>query len=167
MPNLITGLKYQSPNPTVETEQELLQVFTDLKEQYTRFNKTFKIFTQTGEPLTDFEHFLKLAVQEKQAVVLTGSGDIGGLVVQNASLEYDLSPVGDLTKFWDIYQNGSCHSCRNHTYEQIGMEMENSCIVFGREKMNWHDCQRYDAKRKNSEGKAARKLNLLVLEAIQ
>ena len=166
MPNLITGLKYQPINQKAETEQQLLEVFVDLREQYSKFSQSFRISKPTGEPIEDFEHFLQHSIQEGSSVVLNGSGDVGGIVVQNASLEYDLSPVCNLTKYWDISRDGSCHSCCNHDYEQIGMEMENSCVLLGRENMVWHDCSKYDPKRRNSEGKVARKLQEIISEAI-
>tara|TARA_Y100000034_G_scaffold99058_1_gene121552 strand:- start:417 stop:917 length:501 start_codon:yes stop_codon:yes gene_type:complete len=166
MPNLITGLRYQPNIQKAETEQQLLEVFADLGVQYLKFNQSFKISTLEGEPIEDFEHFLQHSTQEGSSVVLNGSGDVGGLVVRDASLVYDLSPVGNLTMYWDSSRDGSCHSCRNHRYEEIGMEMENSCNLLGRENMVWQDCSKYDPRRRNSEGKAARKLKEIISEAI-
>ncbi len=164
MPNLLVGLKYQPTNPKAETEQQLLQVFADLRKQYQQFNQIFIISASTGSPVKDFEHFLRLAVQEDQSVVLKGSGYIGGLNVQNALLEYDLSSVGALTEYWDVYRDGSCHSCHNHYYQYVGMESEHACSVMN--PMDWSSkCPKHDAFRKNSEGKPARKLDELILEA--
>lgn len=164
MPNLLIGLKYSFSNPKAETEQQLLQVFADLRKQYQRFSQNFSISTIRGLQIENFENFLRLAVQKKQSVVLKGSGDIGGLNVKDASVEYDLSFIGDLTEYWDIYRDGSCHSCHNHYYQQFEMETEHACNVMPC--MDWSgNCPKHDSYRKNSEGKPSRKLDELITEA--
>ena len=45
MPNLITGLKYVPVYPKLETEQQLLNVFFDLKKEYLKFARNFKVLT--------------------------------------------------------------------------------------------------------------------------
>jgi hypothetical protein len=166
MPNLITGLKYQPTHQKAETEQQLLEVFADLREQYSKFSQSFRISTPTGEPIGDFEHFLQHSIQEGSSVVLNGSGDVGGLVVQNASLEYDLSPVGELTRYWDIHRDGSCHSCHKIGREILSQDEGRWYCTIGVGPMKWHDCPKYDPIARNSEGKAARKLQEIISEAI-
>ena len=174
MPNLLTGLKYQAPYEEVETEQELLEVFADLKEQYSRLSSNFKIFTARGRQIRSFRDFLRYATRddnkkyrdndEGELVILRGSGDISGLVVKNASLEYDLSQVEELTRLWDDYRDNTCNSCQN-----LGKAPEEDAfcndrtISKPRELRFSSAC--YRPLRKNSEGKAARKLDELVEEA--
>lgn len=165
MPSLIIGLKYQPTRQKVETEQELLGVFIDLKEQYSKFSQSFNISTPTGNPIKDFKHFLQHAIQEGSSVVLNGSGDIGGFVVQNASLEYDLSPVEKLTRYWDIYRDGSCNSCHEIRRETVCQDEGRWYCMIGVEPMKWNNCSQYNPKIKNFVGKAARKLQEIILEA--
>jgi hypothetical protein len=172
MPNLITVLKYQPPYQKVETEQQLLEVFRELKESYFKFNQGFRIFMLNSSPVKDLEHFLRLAVRG-QSVVLTGSGDIGGLAIQSASLEYNLSPVGALTRAWDVYRDGSCIGCSHSFYRNVGGDAELACKVMDplwRQSLPvdvCDECPEYKALAKNSEGKPARKLNELILEAVK
>jgi len=166
MPNLITGLRYKPTYQKAETEQELLEVFADLREQYSNFSQSFRISTPTGEPIEDFERFLQHSIQEGSFVVLSGSGDVGGLVIQNASLEYDLSSVGKLTRYWDIHRGGSCHSCHKIGRETHSQNEGKWYCTLGVEPMKWNDCSKYDPLVRNSEGKAARKLHEIISEAI-
>ena len=152
MPTISLGLKYRPVFQKIETEQQLLRVFADLRGHYQRFNQTFKLFTSVGEPVKSCQDFLKIAVQEEQYVVLVGSGNIFGTIVENADFELDLSRVSQLTKYWDISRDGSCHSClkqvRDHTNSSWECATKRS---YGRK-----NCPDYDAHLKNHEGKAAR-----------
>ena len=165
MPNLITGLKYHIPKEKLETEEQLLAIFSDLREIYKKFTGNFEITRKDGMPVASFLNFLEIAINEKSpSVILTGSGDIGGLSVENASLEYDLSDVFDKTRFWDIYRDGSCFSCHNSYSVSIAQdEVEGRCKV--KEHMYSKNCSEYKPKRTNSEGKAARRLEKLIIEA--
>lgn len=165
MPNLISGLKYQPTIQKAETEEQLLEVFSDLREQYSKFDQNFRIFTPTGEPVKDFKHFIRLAVQENQSVVLTGRENIGRLDVKNASLEYDLSRVGDLTRYWDLKRGGSCYSCHNHYYADSSGDAKHACGVM--DSMDWSGkCPEYMPYINNFEGKAARVLDELISESV-
>ena len=161
MANLITGLKYQPLHQEIKTEQELLQVFADLKKEYSKLNQSFEMHTPRGESIESFEHFLQHSVQEESSLVLNGSGDIGGIVVQDAFLEYDLSSLGDLTKFWDIYRDGSCHSCLN----QVRVKSMDPHWACNEGKYGRKNCPDQDSYIKNSEGKPARELAELIQEA--
>ena len=112
MSNSIKRLRYIPSIQKVETEEKLLKIFRDLREKYNTFSQTFEISTPRGEPLKDFEYFLKFVVREEN-VVLTGSGNIDGLDIKNESVEYDLSLITRLTEKWDINRNGSCYGCHN------------------------------------------------------
>ncbi len=165
MPNNIIGLEYQLPYTKIETEEQLKEIFSELKEIYTKFNSNFSINTAQGNPIENFNQFLNIAVQNKKSIILTGSGDIGGFVVKNASISYNLSQIGEITKYWDQYIDGSCHECKNHYYQQDGGDMNHACVL--KTKLDWSkNCLQYDSKLKNSEGKTARKLNELLEEVI-
>jgi len=161
MPNLIVGLKYQPPHEKVETEQQITDVFSDLKKHYHGFNSQFRITTPNGEVIKNFKQFLNIAVGKKTSVVLTGSGDIGGLVVKDASLEYDLSSVSAILRCWDQYRNGSCHGCLNQV-RVVDTESYRECK---KGKYGRNNCPEYDALRKNSEGRPAKKLVELIEES--
>ena len=163
MPNVITGLKYYSPYQKLETEAQLLEVFADLKEQYQKFKQTFEIYA--SRPVKNFKHFLKIAIKENQGVVLKGSGDIGGLVVHNASVDYDLSAVGTLVKYWDSSRDGSCMGCTNERREIVAQDQSNWYCAEGVKRIDGKNCRKYDSLIKNSKGKAARKLDELIAEA--
>lgn len=160
MPNLITGLKYYPLYKKLETEEQLLEVFADLRGQYQKFKQTFEIYD--GRPIKNFKHFLKLAVKENKSVILKGSGDIGGLVVHNASLDYDLSAVGALTKDWDTSRDGSCFSCHDIRRNMIAQDASEWYCSGGINPMKEDNCAKYDALIKNSKGKTARKLDALI-----
>ncbi|MBI5148999.1 hypothetical protein HZA33_04940 [Candidatus Pacearchaeota archaeon] len=178
MTNLIVGLKYQPKYGKIETEEQLLEIFSDLKENYSKFKQNFSI-TSDGKSV-NLKEFLKIAVDDPIAnagkfsrVVLSGSGDIGGIVVKDASLEYDLSSVSSLTKYWNIYQDKSCFSCTNQYTVLISQdESEARCKKIndgrspGQVNRN-HDCANYSAYLKNSEGKPARQLDALIEEALK
>jgi len=165
MPNFITGLKYQPPYEKIETEEKLIATFSDLKNNYDKLTSQFKITAHDGKAINTFKQFLDTAIQEKQKVILTGSGDIGGLVVKNASLEYDLSKVGEDTVYWNILRETHCHNCLNHYYKPTtGDEMAHACSV--RTNMDWSgNCKEHNPYLKNSEGKPVRKLSELIDEA--
>jgi hypothetical protein len=164
MPNLIIGLKYQPPHEKVETEQQLAEVFSDMKKCYDRFSSQFRITNPNGEVIDNFKKFLNIAIEEKSSVVLTGNGDIGGLVVKDASLEYDLSLVSALTRNWDQYRDGSCLSCHNHYYDNSSGDAEHACTKF--KENDWsRKCPGYDAYRRNSNKKPAKKLAELIEKA--
>lgn len=162
---MITGLKYLPAHQELQTEQQLLDVFEDLREQHSRLNHSFSMVTPTGEPIQNFEQFLKYAIKEDSAIILEGSGNIGGIVVQEASLEYDLSPMGELVRYWDIRRDGSCHSCHQIGREQIFHDESRYYCTEGVDPMKWKGCDKYDARIKNAEGGPARKLSELVEEA--
>ena len=173
MSNVLTGLKYHPPIFEVKTEEQLLQVFADLREQYQKFSKDFRITTRKGSPLENFEQFLRIALKEQDAVVvLNGSGDVDGLNIQDGSLEYDLSFVGEglignkPTWYWDQSRDGSCLGCRNYgsSQDDLAQEVRYSCNL-GYSKTSNEDCPKYDARIRNSEGEPARKLSELILEA--
>ncbi len=167
MPNLITGLKYQAPYQKVETEEQLMEVFSDLKKHFETFTSNFKFTSPDKKAVESFRQFLEIAtaIDGKPTVVLTGSGNIGGLVVNDASLEYDLSSVSALTKYWDTYRDGTCHSCHKIGREFLSQDESRWYCAIDIKPMKWHDCPSYDAHRKNSQGKAARTLAILVAEA--
>ncbi|MBR9683717.1 hypothetical protein GOV03_04220, partial [Candidatus Woesearchaeota archaeon] len=87
--------------------------------------------------------------------------DIGGLKVENAVLTYDLSQVTEVTLYWDLRRDGSCHSClelaRDYDAQEWDCNKQNP--------MKWKNCPQYNAKLKNSEGKTARTLAELIAEA--
>ena len=170
MPNTIVGLKYDLIAKKIETEKQLLDEFSSLKENYEKFKKSFKI-TCDNKEVADFKSFLEIALRDdfidqegEPKVLLVGSGDIGGLVVKNASVEYDLSEIAEATRFWDQYRDGSCHSCNNHRYGFEGGDSVNLCSKVDHDKMK-SNCPEYNAGIKNSEGKAARPLAELIQEA--
>jgi len=168
MANTIIGIKYNLQAKKINTEDQLLNEFSSLKENYEKFKKSFKI-TDGDKEIADFKSFLEIAVSdmrnEEPKVILEGSGDIGGIIVKDASVEYNLVEIAKATRYWDQYRDGSCHSCHNHRYEFEGMDSVNACVKIDRDKMIWKDCKEYDPVLKNSEGKAARPLAELVKEA--
>ncbi|MBR9683424.1 hypothetical protein GOV03_02690, partial [Candidatus Woesearchaeota archaeon] len=101
MPNHMIGLEYFAPYETVSTEEQLLEVFSDLKKCYSKLDSQFIMTDSNDVMITDFADFLEAATQEKSVVTLVGSGDIGGLKVENAVLTYDLSQVTEVTLYWD------------------------------------------------------------------
>ena len=172
MVNTIVGLRYniiceELEEGRLQTEEQLFSIFNDLKENYEKFKQNFQILNRSRKPISNFKQFLEIVVKEGSKVILKGSGDIEGLSVKEASLEYDLSQVGKFVKYWDMFRDGSCHGCLNHGYEQIGMEMENSCIKRGREKMIWekYACPDHRAKSQNSQGQPARSLQKMIESA--
>jgi len=162
MGNLIVGLRYQPPLEKVETEEQLLDTFYDLRKNYERLWQ-FEILDRSSNPIKDFRHFLEVAIKDK-LTILRGSGDIGGLEVHDANVEYDLSSIEKLTRYWDIHRDGSCHNCHN-----LGREYDLGdfkwCCAIGINPMIWHDCPKYDSLLKNREGKLARQLVELIEEA--
>ncbi len=166
MPNLITGLKYQPNHEKVRTEQELLEVFGDLKKEYSKLNQSFEISTPTGESIKDFKQFLQYSIQKGSSVLLNGSGDVGGFVVKDASLEYDLSSVENLTKEWNDDREGSCFGCHKIGRKFVSQDEGEWYCALGIERISWLDCSKYDPIVKNSEGKAARKLQEIIYEAV-
>jgi hypothetical protein len=171
MPNTIVGLKYKLQVKKINTEGQLLNEFSSLRENYEKFKNSFKI-TADNKKIADFKSFLEVAVRDNNIaregepkVILEGSGDIGGITVKEASVEYDLSEISELVRYWNQYRDGSCHSCHNHRYVFDGMDSENSCSKFGRDGMKWKDCKEYDPVLKNANGTAARPLAELIAEA--
>ncbi len=169
MANTLVGLRYnvvceELEEGRLKTEEQLFDIFNDLKENHEKFKQNFQILDSSRKPILNFKQFLETAVEEDSKVILKGSGDIEGLSVKEASLEYDLSQVGEFIKYWDMFRDGSCHSCLNHAYEQIGGDMENSCIKRGRENMIWKEyaCPDHMAKSQNSQGQPARSLQELM-----
>ena len=116
MPSLITGLKYlvNAKREEFSEEEHLLSVFADLRMQFDFIKRQFKITNYNGEEISDFSQFLNVAVSNNSRTILNGSGNIFGMEVRDASLEYDLSSVEKLTRYWDQSRDGGCHSCRNH-----------------------------------------------------
>ncbi len=166
MPNLITGLKYQPNHEKVRTEQELLEVFGDLKKEYSELSRSFEISTPAGESIEDFKQFLRYSIQEGSSVLLNGNGDVGGFVLKNASLEYDLSSVKNLTKYWDNNLDDSCLGCHNLGRESFARDENEWYCASDIKPMDWSDCSKYEPKVKNSEGGVARKLQEIISEAV-
>ncbi len=171
MSNRIVGLKYIPP-VKVKTEEELLQTFADLRENYTKLSQNFSMTYLDGKKVENFKQFLRIATMDtvtghlSPTVVLNGSGDIGGLVVKDASLEYNLSLVSAAVQYWDIYRDGYCNSCRNRVdimraYGDDGRDFR--CGVG--ESTNTGECPQYKAYRQNAQGKTARTLKELFAEA--
>lgn len=164
----IIGLRYVPPVQKVETEEQLLQVFADLKETCFKLCQTFKMTCLNGDKISDFEQFLKIAIGQpntlSSTVILNGSGDVGGLVVKDTSVEYNLSLVSAAVQYWDQYRDSSCTSCNNHYWDQVRGEMEHACAA--NKKMWAQGCPNYDAYRKNAKGGPARKLDELIKEAL-
>jgi len=163
MPNLLTGLKYQAPLSEANTEAELLEVFSDLRKTYDRLSSIFRITDHSGTPYNNFRELLEVSAGEDPvSILVNGSGDVGGLVIKDASLEYDLSAISVVTKLWDNCRDGDCHSCKEEV-RVVGMDCYWECNTgkgYGRK-----DCPDHKAIKQNSEGKPARKLIELVAEA--
>jgi len=163
MPNLLTGLKYQAPLSEANTEAELLEIFADLRKFYNQLSSTFRITDHSGTPYNNFREVLEASVgKDSVSILVTGSGDVGGLVIKDTSLEYDLSAISAVTRFWDINRDGSCHACKEQV-RVIGMDSYWECNTgkeYGRK-----DCLDHKAIKQNSEGKPARKLKELIEEA--
>jgi hypothetical protein len=167
MSDIITGLKYQPPYLKVETEQQILEVFADLRQQYQKLSKNFRISLPEGGAIKDFSDFLRHSTQRDQFVRLNGSGYIEGLIVNDASLEYDLSEVGKLITYWDIRRDGSCHSCHNLGREHDSLGGGEWYCSININPMKWSNCPKYDSIVKNSKGEPARNLDELILDAIK
>tara|TARA_Y100000031_G_C8070297_1_gene314809 strand:+ start:98 stop:616 length:519 start_codon:yes stop_codon:yes gene_type:complete len=160
MPTLIVKLQYAPPVSEIKTEEQLERVFTDLNEAYLELAE--HQITRRGNPVTNFGDFLRIAVQPQRSVVVYGDGNICGLIVEDGYVEYDLSRLGELVRFWDQRIDGSCHSCTN--FQQNPM-WGKSCGV---EEELWKDeCPGYNAKIQNSQGGAALPLAGLVERHIE
>ncbi|UCG95436.1 MAG: hypothetical protein JSV92_00065 [archaeon] len=160
MPNAVP-LKYKAPFQGPYTEEQLLTVFHDLKENYSGIRKDFTITNQTGNLVKDFGQLLRIAVSNKPEVILKGSGEVGGLKVENGLVEYDLSEISKSTEYWDILRDGSCSGCNNLGFKKVEYNKERICKI-GLSMDHDKDCSGYDPKRKNSQGEPARKLDELI-----
>lgn len=160
MPNLIMGLKYHHPLEEANTEAELLEIFADLRKNYEKLSSQFRITKNNGELLKNFGRLLSLAVEKPINVLVSGSGDIGGLVIKDSPLEYDLSEIFEFSKYWNIGTGNNCSSCLNVTSRFVGMDTESYCISKNAslrdiKELNDKDyiCPNHDAKKKNAQGK--------------
>ena len=167
MPNLITGLRYSSPINHVDTEEQLLEVFEDLKKEYQKLFQHFTISTPNNEIITSFKQLLKYAtnttyLDKKKEVILNGSGDIGGgIIVNTASVEYDLLDIGQITRYWDQRREGTCMSCTKRVRDNI--EQEWDCGIGVR--YGTKNCSKYTPFVTNSKGERASALEELIEEA--
>jgi len=181
MPNSIVGLRYEPIN-NAESEEELLAVFADLKQNFEKFGSQFRItcpVVSSDEEL-DLKTFLEVASNNRHGggVFLIGSGDVGGLEVKDACVRYDLSRVADLTRFWDQYRDGSILACIRHAYKSICQsESVHACSLDSKtttdyipgDKEKDCPCGDYTPKRPKKAGskEPARKLEVLIAEASQ
>ena len=165
MVNLITGLKYHTSIEKLETEEQLFSLLEEIKEDYQGLRDNFLITSLSGKPVKSFYDFMLKVFCENPKIILKGSGNVGGLEVKNASLEYDLSKITDLCQYWDIFRDGSCHSC--DAQYQAGRDTVDNGYACGKgiSPMVWNGCKKYDARIKNSEGKTARPLMEILKEA--
>ena len=164
MSNILTGLKYTFPYSEIDTEEKLLDVFSGLRESFVEFSSNgFRTF-KGDEEITDFRRLLEIAISESSNILVKGSGQIMGLSLNDATLEYDLSEISDSVRYWDISRDGDCHSC--HSQYRVPTAQDDgywACKLHN--PLIWSGCPDYDAYKKNSEGKPARILAELIEEA--
>lgn len=170
MPTSIVGLKYSSPFQEVKTEEILLEVFRDLKSVYKGLATSFQITNTPGDQISDFEGFLRYSTyrpgsEKIKPVILRGSGTIAGMSFINATIEYDVSEVEKITRHWDYYSNGSCDSCHNYRRDLETHNEWGPPYCAKEIKPMKPDCEVYDAKRKGPDGRGARPLEKLIIEA--
>lgn len=177
MSTSIVGLKFNAPEK-VKTEEQLIDVFNDLREQYKVIDPGFSL-THLGKDIQNFSDFLGAAMDGRPIVDVKGSGIIGGLEVKNGCLKYDLSSVRNLTMYWDQRRDGSCHTCHKIRQTHISSDLKYYCYVKGiNEKklldpsyeppMDWSgQCRSYAPRITNSKGKVARKLLDIIQQEFQ
>ncbi len=117
MPSIITGLEYICLYEEIETEEQLIEVLKELKDVFSGFQQGFKIKDNSGREITDSKSFLENALTEKEIlqkgpiITLKGSGNVGGLEIQQGSIQYDLSQVYNRALDWDKKRDGTCYGC--------------------------------------------------------
>jgi hypothetical protein len=121
MPNTIIGLEYNSLISKIQREEDLIYIFSALKDYYDKFRKDFKILTPKNQVVNCFGEFLEIAVNDPSYVILSGSGNIGGLEFKDARIKYDLSEVRRLTSCWNE-RISYCNCCRNYEGERVDID---------------------------------------------
>ncbi len=167
--DIVCGLRYESGIEELETEEQLFSIFTELKENYNKFRENFEISDCNGDPIDNFSDFLVQAINEEAGMVfLKGSGEIAGLSVKNATLEYNLGDVVTLTEYWDIHRARDCYACHNKESYWVDEDTKESECKKDHEPMNSQKCgDDFDSHIKNSKGKAARTLQEMVEAAVK
>lgn len=156
MPNALV-LKYKAPFQEPYTEEQLINIFHDLKGTYSEIEKNFIVENFIGMPVENYRQFLNIATSSNPKAIIKGSGPIAGLELKNGEAEYDLSEIRQETKNWDINRSGTCIGCGNEHFRQIGNEMTRVCSVL-EEMDDSGNCPEYNPKARNSNGGPARKL---------
>lgn len=162
MVNVLTGLAYKSKYKKLENEDQLLEIFSELKQYYAELGNGFRILDDSHEEFESFTDFLQYVTSKESTVILQGSGTIYGLKFDDASLTYDLSQIEDLTRYWDQESRGDCHSCNNLGRNYISQNEGEWYCTMGVSPMIQSGCPKLDSKIKNSQGGPARSLDELM-----
>ena len=166
MKNMIK-IQHHSPSDNIETEEELIDIFLELKKSYEEISSQFKIKTYDGKKVENFKQFIDFTVNKPHHdFILYGSGKIAGIKVKNANIIYELSEIHNLTEYWDMHIKNSCHNCHNRYQEPVLMQFENRCDVV--KPMNWSgNCPKYDPHIKNSKGYSAKTLAEIIDDIVK
>ncbi|VVB78919.1 Uncharacterised protein [uncultured archaeon] len=161
------NLSYIPDIEEIKKEEELLEIFSELKDYFLKVSQNFEIKTISGNSIKDVRGFLETAVSESPNVILSGSGVINGLVVGNGIISYDLSKVRQLAGYWDLYNEGTCSSCKSHYLQCINQEdSEHRCKLGLSMDIGWKgNCESYSSRVDGINGNNSRKLAELILEA--
>jgi hypothetical protein len=142
---------------SITTEEEVFELFKDIRKHYETLREQATISTKKGEHIDNFRQFLENAVRGR-TVLISGLA-LGGKIP--VDVEYDLSRAYEMIEDWYTEMSG-CHTCKTFSSRKaLSAEDQEYC-----KKMRpGTDCDRYLAVHTNSEGKPARKLNELIEEA--
>lgn len=153
MPSLINGLRYVPLYAEIRTEEQLLEIFSELRKDYGEFRDYFGIIDEKRKPVQDFKTFLETAIRGGRFIFKNLKNSSTTDLYAN-SVEYDASSIRKFTTRWDSRRDGTCHSC---TKASSPAACAADAIAT--------NCMEYDALVKNSRGEQARKLSELIEEA--
>lgn len=181
----------------VHTEQDLFELFKDVKKSYTHLS-TFEIkapieksffttttYTKKYKPITNFitnfKQFLEHAtgLKDFDELTLTKKGDVLDLGIDSISIDLDLSSVRNNVYDWDKGRDGSCEGCKHYKqHKTLAPHRPYTtyyCNTFDKEirdvkdlfKKNKKQCTTYSPQRTNANGKPAKTLRELVDEFVE
>ena len=163
MGKFVVPIKYSVEIGELESEEQLLELFNELRREYERFRESFEILDVNEKPITTFRQFLLNSVNQKSpSIILKGSGNVVGLSVKDSIIKFNLSELAELVRYWDILVPVRCSNCRNEGINYIDQDWTEPYCTRNHKLENPQSCGDYDPIIKGSGGGGARTLDVLI-----
>jgi len=160
-------IKYELPFRKLKTEEELLEVLSNLRNYFDEIRESGFGFFNKDDEITELGDFLSLSFSESlDEIIIKGSGELMGASFENAVLKFDRRDLYNLANYWNNGVYDSCGSCENISIHYGETEGDDKSVCLKDHSRLWYEgCRDYSPKITNSSGGKARKLNELIEEA--